>query len=80
MGAVSNQKALRAAARKGRPRAASPDSSTEAPQRRDDHEGDCRRNRAGPRRYVPAAFEGSDATVLVGGETAFNKAQRITTK
>jgi hypothetical protein len=29
---------------------------------------------------VPAAFEGSDATVLVGGETAFNKAQRITTK
>jgi len=23
--------------------------------------------------YVPAAFEGSDATVLVGGETAFNK-------
>jgi hypothetical protein len=23
--------------------------------------------------HVPAAFEGSDATVLVGGETAFNK-------
>ncbi|CAN5679308.1 hypothetical protein BH24ACT26_BH24ACT26_16730 [soil metagenome] len=72
MGAVSNQKAY-VLPRRGRPRTATPESPTEAPQRRDGSRRRLRTQSSGSRAdYVPAAFEGSDATVLVGGETAFN--------
>lgn len=72
MGAVSNQTALRAAAarpsaygyRTHRLRLRSAVMITKAAT------DAIERVRAD---YVPAAFEGSDATVLVGGETAFNK-------
>lgn len=73
MGAVSNQKALRAAAarqsavrlpRTHRLRLRSAVITTKAAT------DTIERVRAD---HVPAAFEGSDATVLVGGETAFNK-------